>query len=81
MAATSNGTTGAIIGLVFGLVEYLLVARIIGRAMAAEAGRGVDLSGVDQVGKRMRPIKVALLLAAFVAMPTIGYVVGNNFGS
>ncbi len=80
MSTTSNGTIGAIIGLAFGLAEYLVVTRIIGRAIAVEAAKGPDLSGIDQFERRMRPIKGALLAAAFVAMPTIGYFVGNTFG-
>jgi hypothetical protein len=76
----SGGTIGALAGLGFGLAEYVVVTRMIGRAIAAETAQGGDLAGIGNFERRMRPIKAAMLAGAFVVMPAVGYVVGDAFG-
>ncbi len=76
----SGGTIGAMAGLAFGLGEYVLVTRMIGRAIAAEASLGGDLPGADGLARRMRPVKIALLIASFIVMPFVGYLAGNALG-
>ncbi len=76
----SGGTIGALVGLGFGLAEYIVVTRMIGRAIAIEAKQGGELPGIDLFERRMRPIKAAMLAGAFVVMPAVGYFVGDTFG-
>ena len=76
----SGGTIGALAGLGFGLAEYVVVTRMIGRAIAMEAKKGGEFAGVELFERRMRPIKAVMLAGAFVVMPAVGYVVGDTFG-
>jgi hypothetical protein len=82
MTFSNAGLAGALIGLGFGLIEYVLALRIIGRMLSREAGAGQpEQAGVDRVQSLMRPIRYALLAAAFIVYPAVGYIVGAPFAS
>ena len=81
MSGLGAGATGALAGLAFGFAEYVVVTRMIGRALAAQPAPAPDLSGIDAFEKKMKPIKLTLLGSAFIAMPAIGYVAGVTLGS
>ncbi|MDF2115259.1 hypothetical protein PY365_06745 [Roseiarcaceae bacterium H3SJ34-1] len=82
LAVSNAGLAGALIGLMFGLVEYVLALRIIGRMLSREAGAGQpEQAGVDRVQALLRPIRYALLSAAFIVYPAVGYLVGAPFAS
>jgi hypothetical protein len=82
MTFSNAGLAGALIGLMFGLIEYVLALRIIGRMLSREAGvERPEQAGVDRVQALMRPIRYALLAAAFIVYPVVGYLVGAPFAS
>jgi cytochrome b561 len=82
MTFSNAGLAGALIGLGFGLIEYVLALRIIGRMLSREAGaEQPEQAGVDRVQALMRPIRYALLAAAFIVYPVVGYLVGASFAS
>jgi len=82
LAISNTGLAGALIGLMFGLVEYVLALRIIGRMLSREAGAEQPTqAGVDRVQALLRPIRYALLAAAFIVYPVVGYIVGAPFAS
>jgi len=82
MTLSNAGLAGALIGLGFGLVEYVLALRIIGRMLSREAGaERPEQAGVERVQALMRPIRYALLAAAFIVYPAVGYIVGAPFAS
>jgi hypothetical protein len=62
-------------------VEYVIVLRLIGRAVAIEAAQGGEMEGVALVTRRMRQVRVALLGCAFVLLPAVGFALGSTFGS
>jgi hypothetical protein len=79
---TSNAPLfGALAGLTLGLVEYVIVLRLIGRMVAHEAGQGGELDGLALVTRRMRHVRVALMGLAFVFLPAVGFALGTTFGS
>jgi hypothetical protein len=82
MTFSNVGLAGALIGLGFGLIEYVLALRIIGRMLSREARvEQPEQAGVDRVQALMRPIRYALLAAAFIVYPVVGYIVGAPFAS
>ena len=81
MFTTNAALFGALAGLTLGLVEYVIVLRLIGRAVAIEAAQGGEMEGVALVTKRMRQVRVALLGCAFVLLPAVGFALGSTFGS
>jgi hypothetical protein len=81
MITTNAALFGALAGLTLGLVEYVIVLRLIGRAVALEAAQGGEMEGVALVTKRMRQVRVALLGCAFVLLPAVGFALGSTFGS
>jgi hypothetical protein len=82
MTFSNAGLAGALIGLGFGLIEYVLALRIIGRMLSREASvERPEQAGVDRVQSLMRPIRYALLAAAFIVYPVVGYIVGAPFAS
>jgi hypothetical protein len=81
MITTNAALFGALAGLTLGLVEYVIVLRLIGRAVAIEAAQGGEMEGVALVTKRMRQVRVALLGCAFVLLPAVGFALGSTFGS
>ena len=81
MITTNAALFGALAGLTLGLVEYVIVLRLIGRAVAIEAAQGGEMEGVALVTRRMRQVRVALLGCAFVLLPAVGFALGSTFGS
>ena len=81
MITTNAALFGALSGLTLGLLEYVIVLRLIGRAVAIEAAQGGEMEGVALVTKRMRQVRVALLGCAFVLLPAVGFALGSTFGS
>ncbi len=81
MITTNAALFGALAGLALGLLEYVIVLRLIGRAVAIEAAQGGEMEGVALVTKRMRQVRVALLGCAFVLLPAVGFALGSTFGS
>jgi hypothetical protein len=82
MTLSNAGLAGALIGLGFGLIEYVLALRIIGRMLSREASvERPEQAGVDRVQALLRPIRYALLAAAFIVYPVVGYIVGAPFAS
>jgi len=81
MITTNAALFGALAGLTLGLVEYVIVLRLIGRAVAIEAAQGGEMEGVALVTKRMRQVRAALLGCAFVLLPAVGFALGSTFGS
>lgn len=73
----SNATIGAVAGLAFGLAEYVLVLRMIGRALAWEAKQEGEMPGLASIERRMRTVRFALMGFAFLVMPALGYAVGR----
>ena len=81
MITTNAALFGALSGLTLGLLEYVIVLRLIGRAVAIEAAQGGEMEGVALVTRRMRQVRVALLGCAFVLLPAVGFALGSTFGS
>ena len=81
MAVSHAALTGALAGLGLGLAEYVIVLRVIGGAVAREAGQGGELSGLSLVGDRMKRIRTALLGCAFFLLPAVGFAIGSTFGT
>jgi len=81
MITTNAALFGALAGLTLGLVEYVIVLRLIGRAVAIAAAQGGEMEGVALVTRRMRQVRVALLGCAFVLLPAVGFALGSTFGS
>ena len=71
---------GALVGLAIGWLKYMLALGMIGAAVGREAKRAPD--GVDYAGfgARMRPVKRALLVAAFGVLPAVGGIAGWALG-
>ena len=81
MALSNAALIGALSGLTLGLVEYVIVLRMIGGAVSREAAQGGELTGLSLVTMGMRRIRVALLGCAFVVLPAVGFALGSAFGS
>ena len=82
LAASNAGLAGALAGLAFGLIEYVLALRIIARMLAREVrAEQPAQQAVERVEALLRPIRYALLAAAFIIYPAVGYVVGAPFAS
>jgi hypothetical protein len=71
---------GALIGLAVGWVKYMLALSMIGAAVGREAKRAPGDLDIAGFGARMRPVKRALLVAAFGVLPAIGYIAGSALG-
>ena len=80
MQVSQSAINGALAGLVLGLAEYLIVLRMIGSALAREAGQGGELSGLAMVRRRMRGIRLVLLGSGFVVLPALGFLFGSTLG-
>lgn len=74
---------GAFIGLVLGLVEYLIAMSLfrayVAREVALASKAGEILPGLDNVVSRMRALRYGLLALAVIVYPAIGYAVGTIF--
>ena len=81
MAIPHTALIGALSGLALGLVEYVIVLRMIGGAVSREAAQGGELTGLSLVTSGMRRIRVALLGCAFFLLPAVGFALGSAFGS
>ena len=81
MVVSHAALIGALSGLALGLVEYVIVLRIIGGAVSREAAQGGELTGLVLVTSGMRRIRVALLGCAFFLRPAVGFALGSAFGS
>jgi hypothetical protein len=81
MAVSNAALIGALSGLALGLVEYVIVLRIIGGAVSREAAQGGELTGLSLVTAGMRRIRMALLGCAFFLLPAVGFALGSAFGS
>jgi len=82
MSLPATGIIGALIGLAFGLFQFALTQRIIGRMLRRAAH--VEQPGPEAVAKverLMTPIRYALLAAALIAYPLVGYVVGAPYAT
>jgi|GEM_PF-2304431 hypothetical protein len=75
----SAATTGALAGLIFGLGEYIVVMRMMARALV----RGVDSAddAHDLLARRVMKMKWALMCSAFVILPAVGFTVGQAYGN
>lgn len=71
---------GALIGLGFGFVKYVLALSMIGAAVGREIKRAPDDLDVAGFGARMRPVRWALLVVAFGVLPAVGYFAGSSLG-
>jgi hypothetical protein len=69
---------GALLGLCLGVVEYVIVLRMIGVAVSREAKRNPDDVDFEGFGARLRPVRIALLVGAFAVLPAVGYVAGRT---
>ena len=65
MVVSHAALIGALSGLALGLVEYVILLRIIGCAVSREAAQGGELTGLTLVSASMRRIRMALLGCAF----------------
>ena len=80
MQVSSAAIHGALAGLVLGSAEYVIVLRLIARALSREAGQGGELTGLDGVRRRLRNIRLALLGSGFVVLPALGFLLGSTLG-
>ena len=80
MQVTHAAIKGALAGLALGAAEYVIVLRLIGRALSREAGQGGDLAGLEMVRRRLRKIRLALLGSGFVILPALGFFLGSTLG-
>jgi hypothetical protein len=71
---------GALIGLSVGWLKYMLALSMIGAAVGREVKRAPGELDSAGFGARIRPVKRALLLAAFVVLPAIGFITGAALG-
>ncbi len=79
---STAGLVGALIGLAFGLFQFALTQRIIGRMLRHTARlEQPEPEAIARVERLMTPIRYALLAAAFLAYPLVGYVVGAPYAT
>ncbi len=79
--SVAPGTLGGMIGLVFGLAQYVSIFRMIERSLNLEIAQTPDASGAAKVTQRLKNIKLVLLVHAFLIMPATGYFVGMTIGA
>jgi hypothetical protein len=73
------GAEGAVLGLICGMGEYVVVMRMLARAMMRQSE---VYDGAHQLlARRMQMIKWALLASAFVILPAAGFAVGQAYGN
>jgi hypothetical protein len=80
MQVTHAAIRGALAGLALGAAEYVIVLRLIGRALSREAGQGGSPDGIEAVRRRLQKIRYALLGSGFVVLPALGFLLGSTLG-
>jgi predicted small integral membrane protein len=81
MVLSHAAIAGALAGLTLGLANYVIALRVIGGAVAREAGQGGELVGLSLVTARMKRIRTALLGCAFILLPAVGFALGSTLGT
>jgi hypothetical protein len=82
MDLSNPGVIGALAGLMLGFVDYMIIMRVIERALSREAAaEPVTQEARAHVGRRLRFIKPAIMFGSFVLFPVAGYFVGKQVAS
>ena len=76
-----SAALGALIGLLFGLANYVLIMRLIGRQLSYELAQSDGAVMDDAFLRRLRPVRRIVMIGAFGILPLVGYWAGRMFGS
>jgi hypothetical protein len=75
VAVQSAGLSGALLGLVFGALNYVLAMVMMARATRRRLAED-DAPTVGDITARLRPIKTALATMSFLVLPALGFIAG-----
>ena len=75
VAAQSAGLSGALLGLVFGALNYVLAMAMMARATRRRLAED-DAPPVGDIAARLRPIKTAVGAVSFLVLPALGFIAG-----
>ncbi|MBM3607352.1 MAG: hypothetical protein FJX29_02695 [Alphaproteobacteria bacterium] len=83
MQFSNPPAAGALLGLILGLLEYVIAMAMfrayIARETEAARKAGEALPGEARVARHMNTLRYGLLALALIIYPAIGYAVARNF--